>query len=160
MAEKWKISYYYRGYESCFEIMNRYLLDTNILAFLAGGDMDELSNEVKIIIDDYSNHLETSSISLIELVQLYRIGKIRLKKGQSIKTVLETLKKTIGIVVANFTEKHIYTLSNMEAVEGHNDPFDHAIISHAISDHYTLISSDRKFKYYKNQRLSFVYNKR
>jgi len=43
---------------------------------------------------------------------------------------------------------------------GHNDPFDHAVISHAIADRLTLISSDRKFEQYQSQRLNFVFNKR
>lgn len=140
--------------------MNRFLLDTNILVFLVRGDMDEISPEVRIIIEDFNNRLETSSVSLIELTQLYRIGKIKLKKGQSVENILYILKNSIGIYISGFTEKHIYALSNIETIEGHNDPFDHAIISHAISDRYTLISSDSKFKYYKNQKLSFVYNKR
>jgi len=160
MDEEREVSFYDYRYESGVEVVKRFLLDTNILVFLAGGEMDQLSREVKIIIEDYTNRLETSSVSLIELVQLYRIGKIKLKKGETIETVLNSFGKTIGIYVANFTEKHIRALSCLEVTEGHNDPFDHAIISHAISDRYTLISSDSKFRHYKNQSLSFVYNKR
>lgn len=52
------------------------------------------------------------------------------------------------------------TLSNLEIAVGHKDPFDHSIISHAITDKYTLISSDSKFREYEKQNLSFIYNKR
>jgi len=140
--------------------MNRFLLDTNILVFLVRGDMDEFSSEVREIIEDFNNCLETSSVSLIELIQLYRIGKIKLRKGQSIEHILDILKNSVGIYTSGFTEKQAYVLSNLEAIEGHNDPFDHAIISHAIADRYTLISSDSKFRHYKNQKLNFVFNKR
>lgn len=140
--------------------MKRFLLDTNILIFLVRGDKDEISAEVKQIIEDFNNCLETSSVSLIELTQLYRIGKIKLKRGQCIEDILNILKESIGVSISGFAEKHSYTLSNLDTIEGHNDPFDHAIISHAITDRYTLISSDSKFKHYKNQRLNFVYNRR
>ena len=40
------------------------------------------------------------------------------------------------------------------------DTTDILIIAHAITERLTLISSDRKFKFYENQGLSFVYNKK
>ena len=140
--------------------MNRYLLDTNILVFLVGGDTEEISRDVMAIIEDYNNRLEASTVSLIELTQLYRIGKIKLRKGQSIEDILDLLKTSIDIHISDFTENHINTLANLEAIEGHNDPFDHAIIAHAITDRYALISSDSKFRHYKDQNLNFVFNKR
>lgn len=114
--------------------MNRFLLDTNILVFLVRGDMDEISPEVRLIIEDFNNRLETSSVSLVELVQLYRIGKIKLMKGQRIEHILDILKNSIGVYTSSFTEKHVHALSNLEVTDDHRDPFDHAILSHAIAD--------------------------
>ncbi|MBX2953946.1 MAG: type II toxin-antitoxin system VapC family toxin [Leadbetterella sp.] len=139
--------------------MSRYLLDTNILVFLVTGEADEVHKDVRLIIDDYNSHLAASSVSFAELIQLHRIGKIRLKK-QGINEAIETLIHTIGVQLVPFTDKHINTLANLETIDGHNDPFDHAIIAHAITDRYTLISSDSKFKHYKDQNLNFVFNKR
>lgn len=59
---------------------------------------------------------------------------------------LAGLLKDQGIEIADFTKKHTQTLSVLETIDGHNDPNDFAIISQAITDRYTLISSDRKFK--------------
>lgn len=140
--------------------MNRYLLDTNILVFLVTGEIDEISSDLSGIFDDYNNVFETSSVSIMELIQLYRIGKIRFKRGQNIESILESIRNDLFIKIVPFGEKHIYTMSKLDVKDGHNDPFDHAIISHAIADRYTLISSDQKFKQYKPQNLSFVYNKR
>jgi tRNA(fMet)-specific endonuclease VapC len=59
-----------------------------------------------------------------------------------------------------FTEKHINTLSKLKIAEGHNDPFDHSIISHAITDKLILVSSDKQFENYRKQNLNFAFNKR
>jgi PIN domain nuclease of toxin-antitoxin system len=40
------------------------------------------------------------------------------------------------------------------------DPSDHLIISQAITEGIPLISSDRKFHFYTQQALDFVYNER
>lgn len=160
MDEKREVAWLYRRYESSVKVKNRYLLDTNILAFLITGETDEVNRDVKLIIEDYNNSLYTSVICMTELIQLNRIGKIRLKKGQNIESAFETLRDQIGVSVVTFNESHIRILSSLKIPDGHNDPFDHAIISHAICDRYVLISSDSKFKHYDNQKLNFVYNKR
>ena len=139
---------------------NRFILDTNILVFLITNDFDEISNDVKVLLEDRSNVFYTSSVAILEILQLFRIGKVRFKKGQKINDVLNHIKDVLFVEVVPFTEVHTKTLSGLEIYDGHNDPFDHAIISQAITDRYTLISSDRKFREYIPQNLSFIYNKR
>lgn len=39
---------------------------------------------------------------------------------------------------------------------GHNDPSDHIIISHAITERISILSSDRKFAFYRNQGLDLI----
>jgi len=160
MDEKREVAWLYCRYEGCTEVKSRYLLDTNILAFLITGETDEVNRDVKLIIQDYNNSLYTSVICMTELIQLDRIGKIRLKKGQNIERAFDTLREQIGVSIAPFNESHLGVMASLKISEGHNDPFDHAIISHAIADRYTLISSDGKFRHYRNQKLNFVYNKR
>lgn len=160
MDEEREVHRLYRRYESGVEMKNRYLLDTNILAFLITGEIHEVSKDVRQIIEDYNNCLYTSVICITELIQLNRIGKIRLKKGQDIKSSFLLIKEQLGVNIEPFNESHTSTLSILDVMDGHSDPFDHAIISQAITDRYTLISSDSKFRHYKNQSLSFVYNKR
>ena len=136
----------------------RYLLDTNILVFLLL-DQEELCPEVHAIVDDYSNLLYTSSVCVVELLQLYRIGKIE----QVYKTagdLLRALTNEIYVEILPFEKRHVKTLKSLQVAAGHNDPFDHAIIAHAICDQLILISSDRKFEHYLTQKLDFVFNKR
>lgn len=139
---------------------NRYLLDTNILVFLVTGGIDEISRDVNALMSDYENIFETSSISIMELIQLHRIGKVRLKRRENIRGVIKKLQNETGIKVTPFNIQHTQTLSDLDIHDGHNDPFDHAILSQAITDRTILISSDRRFKEYTYQNLSFIFNKR
>ena len=129
----------------------RFLLDTNILAFIITGSKNEISHEVLQIIDNYNNVLKTSTIAIKELLHLFRKGKIQLKKGEKLSEIPGLIENLFGIKIAPFTVKHTMLLAKLETSLEHNDPDDFAIISHAISDRYILISSDRKFKDYKNQ---------
>jgi tRNA(fMet)-specific endonuclease VapC len=140
--------------------MGRYLLDTNILVYLVLGYKDDISSNVLSIFGDYSSQLFTSSISVLELQQLYRIGKIKPKRYKSTQELVSGLGNDYNISILPFGELQISSLAKLNVPNGHNDPFDHAIISHAISDKLTLISSDSKFDKYSNQKLKFVFNKR
>lgn len=53
----------------------RYLLDTNIILFLTSGS--NVSNDVMHIIEDYTNKLYTSSLSILEVSHLFKNKKIR-----------------------------------------------------------------------------------
>jgi PIN domain nuclease of toxin-antitoxin system len=140
--------------------MARYLLDTNVLVNIISGDYEALSNEILEIFDDYSNQLFTSSIAVLELQQLHRIGKIKPKKYRSIYELVFSIENDFNIPILPFGKEQSLVLSKLISVSNHNDPFDHAIISHAISDKLNLVSSDRKFDKYLNQNLKFVFNKR
>ena len=137
----------------------RYYLDTNILIFILSKQNDEIKNEVRKIIYDYSSILYVSSIVLQELLLLYRIRKIDLSRYKSEKDILADIKE-IGIEVVFFNEHHLSAYASLRIIEGHKDMNDHSIIAQAISDKIPLISSDTKFKEYVSQGLNFIYNKR
>lgn len=140
--------------------MNRVLLDTNIVVFMLTNQLAEISREVKAIIKDYSTLLEVSTISVMEIIQLCRIGKIQLKKGIKPEDIPVYIEKEFFITIKGFSKYHTYTLAHLNVSNEHNDPFDHAIISHAITDRYTLVSSDSRFKQYEKQKLDFLFNQR
>ena len=96
---------------------------------------------------------------MVELLQLYRIGKIR-SKHKTIDAILRILIDQFSLEVLPFGDRQIKTLKNLHNANDHNDPFDHMVISHAITDRLILISSDRKFERYVSQRLDFVFNVR
>jgi|SRR5690606_3084266 len=140
--------------------MARYLLDTNILMFLMSSELDDISSDVKSLMEDYNNRLYVSSISVTELLQLYRIGKIKAKKYKTSTELQEAIEKDYFIEILPFAKEHTKTLEGLRISKNHNDPFDHAIISHAITDKLILISSDRKFEDYTAHKLNFVFNNR
>lgn len=140
--------------------MARYLLDTNILAFLVSGDSDSISNETKEILTDYHNQLYTSSVAILELLQLYRIKKIQPKKFKNSTELFDAIENVFFIKIMPFAKEHLNTLSKLNITTDHNDPFDHSIIAQAISEKMILVSSDKKFKAYISQNLSLAFNRR
>ncbi len=140
--------------------MNRYLLDTNILAFLISGDESSISHEIQQILRDHSNLMYTNSVAMAELLQLYRINKIQTSLHKSATEICKAIENDFYIEILPFSKQHLSALSKLEITKGHNDPFDHAIISQAIAEKMVLISSDRQFENYTNQKLNFVFNKR
>ncbi len=135
----------------------RYLLDTNIIIFLTSGK--GISREVLNIIDDYSNRLYISSITIIEIIQLVKIGKIEID-FKNVSELVDFLKEKYYIDVLHTKDEHLKTLDGLRTLPTHKDPFDHAIISEAISEKLILVSSDSDFEYYTKQKLKFVHNKR
>jgi len=138
----------------------RYLLDTNVIAFIMSGEYDNISSDVSSIIKDYNNLLYISSVSITELLQLYRIRKIKPKEYKAAQQLQEAVEKDFFITILPFAKEHTLTLAKLKIADGHKDPFDHSIIAQAITEKLTLISSDRKFEEYTSQKLSFVFNRR
>jgi tRNA(fMet)-specific endonuclease VapC len=138
----------------------RYLVDTNIVVFMLLSMADELSDETNNIIDNFESQLFTSSICVMEIIQLYRIGKIKTKKYKSLTALCDAIESEFFIKILPFTKQHTQKLSELLVAPNHNDPFDHSIISQAITDKLIVVSSDGKFKEYILQKLSLAYNKR
>lgn len=139
--------------------MSRYLLDTNVLVFILSGEDDNISQDVSVLLKDYNNQLFVSSISVIELLQLYRSKKIK-PKFKTAKELKQAIENNFYIKILPFSKEHLKILSNLRIKQNHNDPFDHSIIAHAITEKIILISSDRQFDHYTKQKLDFVFNKR
>lgn len=139
--------------------MGRYLLDTNVLVFILSGENDNISADVSVLLKDYNHQLFVSSISVIELLQLYRSKKIK-PKFKTAKELIQAIEKNFYINILSFSKEHLKSLSSLRVKQNHNDPFDHSIIAHAITEKITLISSDRQFDYYTKQKLDFIFNKR
>jgi PIN domain nuclease of toxin-antitoxin system len=140
--------------------MARYLLDTNILVYVLLSEFDNISIETEEILNEYDNQLYTSSISVLELLQLYRIKKIQAKKYKTATELHTAIEKDFNIKIFPFTKEHTKTLSKLKIASHHNDPLDHAILSQAITEKLILVSSDKKFKEYTSQNLNFIFNKR
>ena len=137
----------------------RYYLDTNILLFILLRREDEIDHKIASVINDYSSILYVSSVVVKELLLLYKIGKFKAPLYKSEKDLLSAIQK-LHIEIVFFNQHHLNAYTALQIAESHKDMNDHAIISQAISDKISVISSDTKFKDYTNQGLKFIYNKR
>jgi PIN domain nuclease of toxin-antitoxin system len=135
----------------------RYLVDTNILIYLAT-DMILISNDVKNIIENYENRIYVSSESIKELIHLLQTGKIKAKAWKQPKDVFDTIEKDLGFFINYVKKPHLETMACLELQPHHNDPSDRLIIAQAITEKIPLISSDRKMQSYKKQGLDFIFN--
>jgi len=139
----------------------RYLIDTNIFLYLTT-DVDLLDSSVKSIINDYENILYISSESVKELILFYRKQKNKRKYWIDETEMVLSIEKKLNIKILPVKKEHLLTYARLTTNEAqnHNDPSDHIIISQAITEHMPLISSDRKFHFYTDQQLDFVYNEK
>jgi len=133
----------------------RYLLDTHIVIWLFG-DKDSINKDVINIIEDYENTLYISVATLHEIVIKTRNAGLKLQK--SFADFEKSLDIDFGIKIINLEPKHIRHLNNLTFFNGHNDPFDHIIISQALCERMHLISADSKFPFYTKQGLKLISN--
>ncbi|MBS3738180.1 MAG: PIN domain-containing protein [Psychroflexus sp.] len=60
--------------------------------------------------------------------------------------MIDAIENLLYIKILPITKFHIETVSELKVSQNHNDPFDHAVIAHAITEILNMVSSDRKFK--------------
>jgi PIN domain nuclease of toxin-antitoxin system len=121
-------------------------------------ERDKLSKEVLDIITDYENRIYISSESIKEIILLLRAGKIEMPMWKATIDIFSSIEEW-GFAVDYIKKEHILALGKIEPIPDHKDPFDHAIMAHAITNKIPLISSDTKMQSYKNQGLDFIWNK-
>lgn len=141
-----------------------YLLDTNIIIILFEGRNNEIRDNVKQILLDDENNFYVSTISLLEIAQLYRKKKFKNINYELLNTgdkLIKHILKTIDMVeILPFEERHAFATDRLVFVPNHNDPNDLAIIAHSITENLILISSDDKFPYYEEQGALVIHNSR
>lgn len=137
----------------------RYMLDTNIFIYLAT-DIDSLSRDVRAILQDYGNTFCVSAETTRELIVGFRKHSFSRKDWKTSEELLSSLEKEYFIEILPI-DKYVaqtHAKLRLNEVEGHNDPSDHIIISHAITARLPLISSDTRFPFYRTQGLDLIFN--
>ena len=135
--------------------MARYLLDTNIVLFSLFNH-EELEIEVSDLLDDYNNRFYVSSVSVQEIIHLYKKDRIE-TDWKRVEEILPSIESA-NIEILPVTKEHLTAFASLSVPANHNDPNDQIIISQAIAGKYTLISSDHKFESYTKQQLDFIFN--
>jgi PIN domain nuclease of toxin-antitoxin system len=133
----------------------RYLIDTNIFTRIVI-ESDSLSDDIRDILGDYENIIYVSSESIKEFIHLAQNRKIALKKNFHLPDLLDLIENTFDLNVKYVAKEHLRTLAKLDLIEGHNDSSDRLIISQALTERMTLISSDTKFPKYRKQGLDLI----
>jgi PIN domain nuclease of toxin-antitoxin system len=121
----------------------RLLLDTHAFIWLVEGDV-RLSAYARSLIENAENDLLLSKVSLWEMAIKYSIDKLtfNLPFNQFIQGQLSLNE----FQLLDIRLEHIEQVANLPL--HHRDPFDRLLISQAIVEDITLISSDPVFAQY------------
>jgi PIN domain nuclease of toxin-antitoxin system len=120
------------------------LLDTNIFLF-AMEDSNRLSKKAIQLLEDESNELSLSLVSLWEISIKQSIGKLQFV--DNLKKTIELGIDKLELQIVPIRSNHIYKLSELPF--HHNDPFDRLLAAQCLEEKITIISTDRIFKKYK-----------
>ena len=139
----------------------RLLLDTNIVMYLIN-DTTDLSFEVEKLLSDYENQLFVSAPTLRELAANWHKYSYMQRRWKSPTALIECIREDYFINVLYPQREHykIFLDLTWNEAEDHRDTTDLLIIAHAITLNLPLISSDRKFPFYRAQGLDLIYNKK
>ena len=133
----------------------RILIDTCVFVSILE---DKISKEANDILHDYSNQFYLCSESVKEIIHLAKNGKIQFRKEYNVKKLdlFKLIEEDLGIEIKYVNKEHFKRFLTLRLVEGHNDPSDQVIISLALTEKLTVISSDNAFPKYEPQGLDVI----
>ena len=137
--------------------MTRLLLDTcAVIDLITSPRTTEL--EFWDIFDDPETMPYISFETACELVVHFNNKRLLSKHWQTAKQMLFSIQQDYGIEILPLRRDTAFTYADLQLNEekDHRDPSDHIIIAHAITEHLTLLSSDEKFPFYRNQGLELI----
>jgi PIN domain nuclease of toxin-antitoxin system len=123
------------------------LLDTHTIIWFIGNN-SRLPQRIREMLDDDSNDVYISVVSLWEISIKTRRGKLDLNK--SLGDVVR-ISHANGFWFLPVHLEHIFRLDTMEF--HHKDPFDRMLIAQSLEEDYALVSCDDAFDLYDVQRL-------
>ena len=137
--------------------MTRLILDTcAVIELITSSDTTEL--EFWNIIDDPNVMLFASFETARELVVHFNNKTLLSKHWQTARQMLTSIEQDYGIEFLPLRRDTAFTYADLQLndEQDHRDPSDHVIIAHAITERLTLLSSDQKFAFYRNQGLDLI----
>ncbi len=113
-------------------------LDTHVVAWLFGGNLDKLSRTAQDAIQ--GTDLLISPITILELQYLYEIGRA----STPAPAVIETLSKQMGLSVCGLPFAQV--AENALREKWVRDPFDRIIVAHASANEASLVTKDERIR--------------
>jgi PIN domain nuclease of toxin-antitoxin system len=130
----------------------KYLLDTHILIWTLTSQ-HSLSKNVLNIIENSSNKIYVSSVSLWEISIKLSLGKLDIGNKLPPDFVFECEQMNFDLI--DLTIKETATFHNLKNIH-HKDPFDRILIWQAIKNDFTFISDDKNIKKYISEGLKVI----
>lgn len=115
------------------------ILDTHIFLRLIS-QPNKIEEKIKKLIQSLSNSIYISSITITEIMIKASIGKLSIDFNP-VKIALKS-----GFELLEYKGDDVLLLKDMPFY--HKDPFDRMIIAQSISNNYSIITNDEKFKLY------------
>lgn len=125
----------------------KYLIDTHILIWFQLNDRRLKSTIYEILVNP-ENQIVVSDVSIFEIAIKKKINKLEDFKA-SIEDILIVAKED-AFQILPISHNHLSSYDGVPLFDEHRDPFDRLILSVAISENLTVISSDEKFKLYQH----------
>ena len=129
-----------------------YLLDTHTLIW-AMIDKDKLSALVRDTLEEPSNSIFVSAVTLWEISLKFSLGKLNLYGISPDEIPLAVVEMDFEMMPLNTTEASTY--HNLNTLH-HRDPFDRMLIWQAIHNNLVFISKDAKMQAYYSQGLRLL----
>jgi PIN domain nuclease of toxin-antitoxin system len=128
--------------------MMKLLLDTHALIWLANNP-ENLSSLAVELIQDRSNDLLLSVVSVWEMAIKLQLGKLQLNR--SLSSLIITQQQVNDLQILTVQLVHVLAVESLPVY--HKDPFDRLLIAQAITENLPILSVDEVFDHYPIQRL-------
>jgi PIN domain nuclease of toxin-antitoxin system len=116
------------------------IMDTHIFLW-ALSDPGRLSRAKRSALEDLSNTIYLSAISIAELMIKASLGKLRMDFDPVV------MAEKSGFALLDFGATAALLLKDMPF--HHKDPFDRMLIAQSIADNYPIMTEDPKFGLYR-----------
>jgi PIN domain nuclease of toxin-antitoxin system len=119
------------------------LIDTQSFIWFVEND-PKLPTSIRNVMEDVQYNLFISIASLWEIVIKASLGKLPMQKN--IPEMIVDVTNS-GFFILPIVPQHLIILHSLEYI--HRDPFDRVIISQAIAENMSIVSSDDLFNKYQ-----------
>ncbi|MBQ8711247.1 MAG: PIN domain-containing protein [Prevotella sp.] len=135
----------------------RLLLDTCAVIDILT-DPENLGTGAVDLVRDPNNMLFASFETLRELIVHFNNKRLLSRQWKTAQEMIDYVENDLEIEFLPLRSRVGYTYANLRLniEQEHHDPSDHIIISHAITEHIALLSSDTRFWFYRNQGLDLI----
>jgi PIN domain nuclease of toxin-antitoxin system len=123
------------------------LVDTQILIW-SFDIHSPLSKEHKKLLEDNSNRILVSQVSLMEIAIKKNINKLP-DFVPDMRMVADQLL-AIGFELLPLKNEHIFSYQHLPLFQDHRDPFDRFLIAIAKDEDLTIVTTDDKFQLYSS----------